>query len=216
MEAIVIDLDGPLLEGRDRHYRVYSEILSGWGYDRLPIEKYWELKREGPGALLLLEQTGAGRLVAEFSEAWLEMIELPEMLSLDKLQPGVPEKLNHWRERGFRLIIATQRQDRTNLYRQLRDLSLDSYFDRVVLCETGGTGRAKATTCLREASEFNPVAWIGDTGVDIEAARVCGCPCWAVTCGLRSHGYLARRGPDFLCDNLAAVDLECVGRASIE
>jgi phosphoglycolate phosphatase-like HAD superfamily hydrolase len=55
----------------------------------------------------------------------------------------------------------------------------------------------------------NQCLWIGDTEVDIEAARTFGCQSWAVTCGLRNETYLSTFAPDFLSTDLTTIDLGC-------
>ena len=49
--------------------------------------------------------------------------------------------------------------------------------------------------------------WIGDTEVDVAAARALGCPVWLLTCGLRTGPYLASLAPEFLGPDLTQVDL---------
>lgn len=210
IRTLVLDLDGPILDGRFRHYACYRGILRAHSHAPIGLEDYWRMKRRRAGRREQLAASGAEALYEEFSRAWLEQIERPELLALDRLQDGVTTKLREWRDRGIRLILATMRRHPDRLEEQLASLSIRAFFDHVVVCEHRWGGAGKARKVEDAVADLDPeqCLWVGDTEVDVEAARSFGCPVWAVTGGLRTESYLASLSPDFLSPDLRCVNLE--------
>jgi phosphoglycolate phosphatase len=205
--TIILDLDGPLLDGKVRHYTCYREILNKYNYRPLDLHRYWGIKRERVGLRQLLATSGAEVIYEDFLRSWLEMIERPDLLKLDKVQSGAAEKLRQWRAQGVQLVLATLRRHPKRLYDQLAYLDLDSLLNHIVVCEHSEGGRGKAQRVREIIRDISPerCLWVGDTEVDIEGARAFGCPIWAVTCGVRSESYLRLLSPDFLSPDLTAV-----------
>lgn len=210
IRTLVLDLDGPILDGRFRHYACYRGILRAHGHVPLGLQDYWRMKRGRAGRREQLAASDAEALYEEFSRAWLEQIERPELLALDRLQDGVTTKLREWRDRGIRLILATMRRYPERLDGQLVSLGIRAYFDHVVVCEhrSGGAGKARKVGDAVAGLDPEQCLWVGDTEIDVEAARAFGCPVWAVTRGLRTESYLASLSPDFLGPDLRSVNLE--------
>jgi phosphoglycolate phosphatase len=208
LETIVVDLDGPVLDPSEHHYVCYREILTGQGHVPLSKDRYWRLKRAGANAAAILACSGADIDADRFRRAFRECVEHPALLALDRVQPGVPETLECWRADGRRIVLATLRRDPQALADQLEDTGLAEMFDAVARCDErdGAAGKA-AQARDAGAGVAGACLWIGDTELDIAAARALGCPVWAVSCGLRSARFLARLRPDFLGPRLAAVSL---------
>ena len=212
MNTVVLDLDGPLLDGRLRHYACYCEILAAQGFPVLPVDDYWAMKRARRNRRELLAATGAGVLDAVFLSGWLERIEQPDLLKLDRLQPGVLSVLDEWIARGARLILATMRRDADRLAAQLRESGLAQRFSSVLCCDRARGGVGKAQRVLQSFPHLDPrrCIWIGDTEADVSAAREIGCEIWAVASGLRDEAYLRSLNPDYLSADLCGVDLALV------
>ncbi len=208
-ETIILDLDGPLLDGRQRHYQCYRGILEENGFSPIGIESYWRSKRERVDRRHLLALSGADALYDIFLQRWQERIEQPEFLALDRLQSGVLQKLDQWRNEGRRLILATLRHNPHGLHAQLEQLQLAPRFAHVVPCAHAGgaEGKAEQVRSVVGASRAEACLWIGDTEIDVAAARALGCPIWALECGLRTKEFLASLAPDFLSAELNDVDL---------
>jgi phosphoglycolate phosphatase len=209
IETVILDLDGPLLDGRPRHYSCYRQILLEHGFTPISLDDYWQMKRAGLSVKDQLSASGAESIVSDYQRSWLELIEQPEMLGLDILQPGTMEKLRNWLDQRVRIVLITMRRHIARLNRQLTKLGLDIFLDHVVTCPPSRVGDGKAQRLKSTVTKISPEhsLWVGDTEVDIEAARLFGCRVWAVTCGLRTEAYLASLSPDFLSPNLTYVDL---------
>ena len=208
-ETVILDLDGTLLEGRERHYQCYRGILEENGFAPIDIARYWKSKRERVDRRRLLALSGAESLYDLFLARWLERIEQPEYLAYDALQPGALLKLDLWRAEGRRLVLATLRHNPEGLHNQLERLGLAPQFEHVVVCahENGGVGKADEVRRVLTHPDPGPCLWIGDTEIDIAAARSLGCPVWALGCGLRTPEFLSTLQPDYLSSEFNDVNL---------
>lgn len=210
IKTLILDLDGPILDGKLRHYACYSQILNRYGYTPISLKRYWEMKRNRLPLKKQLLASGAEAIQEQFLQAWLEKIEQPDLLRCDRLQLGVKEKLEEWRNSGLQLVLATMRRFPKYLQQQLVNFGLNSLLDHVLVCEhqLGGVGKAQQVQkFLPQISPSNCI-WIGDTEIDIEAARSFGCPIWVVTCGIRTKTYLASLSPDLIGSELRHINLE--------
>lgn len=214
IDTVIMDLDGPVLDGEFRHYACYRDILLERSLIPLPQTRYWEMKRNRVDRRQQLAASRAGGLYDEFLEAWLARIETEPYLALDRLQPGAVAKLDAWRRTGIRLLLVTMRHNRATLAWQLEKLGLVSLFDAVLAVDLVEPEAAKAAAVrpyLDTACPANAL-WVGDTEVDIGAARRVGAVACAVTCGLRTAEYLASLVPDLLLSNVDAIQLQASSR----
>lgn len=210
--SIIVDLDGPVLDGVDRHYSCYGQILTDYGFEPIPPKAYWDLKRRRTDRRTVLELSDAGDSYDAFAAEWLARIESRPLLELDRLQLGARERLTNWRDSGHRLILATMRHSPSNLYWQLDKLKLTQLFDLVVVSNhlDGGFGKAQGVLRAHESWDPHNCVWIGDTEVDIEASRHLHVESVALTCGLRTEDFLRSLNPDVLADRLENVDLQTI------
>lgn len=209
IKTIILDLDGPILEGCYRHYACYSRILIKFGYAPVSLESYWKMKRERMDRRQQLAASGAEAIYDKFLIAWQELIEQPEMLSLDQLQPGVLAKVRQWHEAGLCLILVTMRRYPERVYEQLFSFGLDVYFEHVIVCDYGLGGQGKAQRLKNIIPELQPerCLWIGDTEFDIDGSHALGSKILVVTCGLRTKTFFDSYHPDYLCENIEEVNL---------
>lgn len=200
IKCMVLDLDGPLLEGMHRQYKCYGDILTEHGFKPIPKNQYWEMKRNRVDRRQLLALSNVCDFYDEFLASWLRRIETKEYLALDRLQNGVIGILSGWKSSGIRLLLATMRNNATNLNWQLGELGIARFLDEVVVVGSGQAGTNKSANIkpLLNGSRLEEVIWIGDTEVDIYAARELGVRVCALTCGLRTEEYLASLSPDML------------------
>ena len=208
--CVIVDLDGPILDGRLRHHQCYLEILHEYGLEPLPLDLYWRMKRQGICLRDQLAATNSDRIYESFKAKWLNRIEASNLLELDALQPGVVETLDGWQATGHvRLVLATMRQSEAGVMRQLERFGLASIWDAVLVCppQSGAAGKCATVREALGASDRCACLWIGDTEVDVHAARGLGCPVWAVSCGVRNHAFLTSLLPDRLSTGISKVDV---------
>ena len=197
-----MDLDGPVLEGMFRHYQCYSDILSSKGYSPMPIDRYWEMKRNRYSYVEQLAVSGAEEISNFFFENWLARIEKKKYLLLDRVQEGIIEKLKQWRFGGIKIILATMRNNKDNLYWQLDSLGLLTLFDHIIITGTANAGSNKADMVKAYIKDIDigSILWIGDTEVDIQAARKLGVKIGTVGCGVRNADFLSLNSDFFFPD----------------
>ena len=106
MTTVVLDFDGPLLDGQLRHYNCYREIVVELGFPALDLQRYWRMKRARNNLRAILSASGAASIEQPFAAKWLERIEQPRLLAYDKLQPGVLGVLDDWAAKGARLVLV--------------------------------------------------------------------------------------------------------------
>ena len=209
IKTIILDLDGPLLDGRVRHYRCYSDILLENGFTPMPIDEYWEMKRQRIDRHKQLAVSGADGIYNDFLKAWMERIEEKKYLELDRLQPGAVQKLKEWKSSGVKLVLVTMRNNKSNLYWQLELFELLQLLHQVVVVGTTGEKSNKADAVKPHIKQLSSesVLWIGDTEVDIKAALLLGVKACAVGCGLRTPDYLSTLNPNYLVSYLKEINL---------
>lgn len=173
------------------------------------IDEYWGMKRVRADRHKQLAKSGADEMYDKFLEFWMERIEEKKYLEMDLLQAGAVQKMQEWKSSGLRLSLVTMRNNRENLFWQLTTLGLLPLFDDVIIVgnsEGDGSGKADAVRTLTLETGSDALLWIGDTEVDIKAARLAGVRICAVSCGLRTADYLATLKPDFIVPDLNAVN----------
>jgi phosphoglycolate phosphatase-like HAD superfamily hydrolase len=209
-ETVIFDLDGPLLDGIERHYFCYSEILRNYGYKPIPIDQYWALKRDMLNRHELLRLSGANNIYNEFLDAWLVLIESEQALALDKVQPGAIFFLEYLSRCGCELTLVTMRKNRSALEKQLQEKGLRKFLKHVLVCDhsVGGTGKADSVrSLLGETLNPDALLWIGDTEVDWEAGKSLGCKVILVANGLRSETVLNSLGNITIVPSIASLDI---------
>lgn len=193
IEQIFMDLDGPLLDGKERHYFCYKMILQMHGFVPICIDEYWEMKKARINRKVLLDMSGAGMIYDKFLAQWITIIESREALAFDRVQDCGIDCLRSWKDQGIRLTLVTMRKNRTTVEEQLQSTGLRLLLDDVLVCDhaDGGVGKADAVRNLFQSKVKNDVAlWIGDTEADWEAARSLGCRVVLLSNGLRNESYL--------------------------
>jgi len=189
LDYIFLDLDGPILEGKNRHFQCYSEILKDFGGTPLNSERYWNLKRARVPRDQVLEASKFGASYETFANEWMERIESEKFLSFDVLKPKIRETLSEWRElfNNVSIELVTMRQSRPNLEAQLKRLNVIDCFDVITDCPPM---RANTKYQALKGRKFNRAIFIGDTEEDVNTAKLLGIPSIGVLNGIRDKEYL--------------------------
>lgn len=203
-DAFVLDLDGPLLETRQRQHACYAEFLASVGVEPLPLDLFWEAKRSGASTRQVLERQGAGTHAKAFAAHWNANIEREDLLHLDTVQPGALDALDRL-GRGARRILCTLRQDAAACRRQLERTGLAGRLDAIHVVPHARGAQGKADAAAGDLAGATRRIWVGDTEVDADAARATGCELWLVECGIRSRALLEPLRPARLAPDLAAL-----------
>lgn len=208
-KRIFLDLDGPILDVSLRYYAVHCDILRDLKVAPAPLPVFWEGKRRRFSPERIQPGLSAPALLEGYRRLWLERIEDRSFLCLDRVQPGAVDALRSLRSEGVALIVATLRQSCSNLSWELERLDVRSLVDDV-LCSgdtSSSEGRALKRGLIEKhmGDQLTDCLLVGDTEVDIMAARDLRVPAVAVLSGIRNRESLAGCCPDFIVADLAAL-----------
>ncbi|WP_341730563.1 HAD family hydrolase [Microcoleus sp. EPA2] len=220
--TVFCDLDGPIVDVSDRYYTTYKQGLAdtqavylGRGINLnleiLSKQQFWQMKQNRVPDTEIAKSSGlSGEEIAVFLGCVSRIVNQPDLLHLDRIQPGVQWAIALLHSRGVRLVLVTLRPKKQAV-QILQNYGLARLFTSI-----RGTQMADAayhnytalkTELLAEvAEEFQSSlgsAWmIGDTEADILAGQALGIPTIAVTCGIRSRHQLQQYQPSFILSDL--------------
>lgn len=203
MMNLILDLDGTLLDIAERYHAIYTKILKKHRYMPLDFKTYWNMKRDGiPNGEILLK--GNCLLQEEvFRSCFAKLVERPEYLRLDKLQPGTKDFLQVLSEMD-ELMLVTLRKDRMTLLEQLRSLGIEKYFKNIVNDTTKDIKSAwqKKEHLFRTCFNTKYAVVIGDSEAEIRAGKVLGFTTIAISRGLRTEQVLEGYNPDYILSDI--------------
>jgi len=198
VEAFLFDLDGTLLNSDDQAVEALARRLKRLG---------WRDPRRAARRLVMALETPTNRLVT-----------LLDLLGLDAPLRGLADRLRRWRgvhaASHFRLVPGVDRALRTLAphYRLavvttrgrrdteafLEQFGLRPLFEAVVTSETAWRLKPHPAPILHAAQALGlppqRCAMVGDTTVDVRAARRAGAWAVAVLCGFGEREELQRAG----------------------
>lgn len=196
VHALLIDLDGTLLESGPDLARAMNRTLAEQGLAELPLSQVVSFIGRGLAHLLSRSlQLALGRepVQAEI-DALLPRFEAhyEDLLAFDSPPyPGVVEGLGALREAGFRLACVTNKHARFTLP-LLDKTGLAPFFDLVVSGDTCARKKPHPEMLLHACEHFGVVPaaalMVGDSSNDVEAARAAGCPVWCLPYGYSEGG----------------------------
>lgn len=186
-DYIFLDLDGPILEGKYRHYKCYEDIIKKYGGNILDIETYWEMKRNKITRDVLLKKSNFKESYDVFFDEWMSNIENEKYLSLDTLKPKVIDTLKAWRDVADKIVLVTMRQNREYLLNQLNFLDVLPLLDEVIDCPPQ---RKNTKYEALKNKKFKSAIFIGDTEEDTNTAKMLGIKSIGIINGLRNKSFL--------------------------
>jgi phosphoglycolate phosphatase len=216
--AVFCDFDGPIVDVSNRYYKTYQLALAdtqaayqaqdiSLHIHRLEKQQFWNMKQERvPDVEIAMRSGLQGTQIDFFLGRVVEIVNQPALLTKDKLQPGVRWALATLHSQGARLVLVTLRCE-AQATQILRNYGLTRLFSGIYgTCDRDAAYRNQAelkaqllAQAIAEQSLLvkRPIsAWmVGDTEADILAGQALSIPTLALTCGIRSHGYLKQFHP---------------------
>jgi phosphoglycolate phosphatase-like HAD superfamily hydrolase len=213
IRGVLFDLDGTLLDSKERFYESYVQALADFGLPTITrdaFERHYHLDE-------LSHRLPEGEALRE--DFWRRF--LTTLTSLDHetqfAYPGVPEALARLREAGYAMAVCTARLcPEESVRRELDHLGMLGYFDDVLsnarIAAREGWDRADSSskkTIIEEAAASiglapPQTAFVGDWVGDIRSAKAAGC---ALNVAVLSSGYKAEilqaEGPDAILPSAA-------------
>ena len=212
---LFVDLDGTLLDVRQRHYATYLEVLQMPDMRGVPIpeREYWGLRIENKPVNEILKRS---RLFPtkfkDFVARFEERVEGPDLLGLDALRPGVETALGKLYTKTP-IVLVTQRRDGEALESQVASIGLKKYF--VTLLSGAPKRGRRADPNLRSAHKAQLIrdryrlppteaVYVGDTETDVKVARSFGWEVYLVEGGHRKKDLMMKADPDRIVPDLPA------------
>jgi HAD superfamily hydrolase (TIGR01509 family) len=217
IEAVLLDVDGTLIDSNDAHARAWVDAGAELGYPIAFDDVRWLIGMGGDRVLPRLtglpEESGeGGRILERRGEIFRERY-LPELRPF----PRVRELLERLRADGRRLVVATSASAD----------DLDPLLERAGIADVihGATNSDEAeeskpapdivaAALARSRAAPERVVMLGDTPYDVEAALRAGVRCIALRCGGWEDRALADAVEihDDAAALLAAYDRSLIGR----
>ena len=191
IKAVMIDLDGTLLDTASDLAAAANMMLRELGRAELPLETIQSYIGKGIQKLVKRSLTGSldDEPDAELFDKAMPIYERDYAKTLcvnTRPYPGVIEGLNALRETGFRLACVTNKAEAFTLP-LLRATGLFDYFDIVLSGDSLPKKKPDPMPLLHACTHFNilphEMLLIGDSLNDAEAARAAGCHVFCVPYG---------------------------------
>ncbi len=243
--TVFCDFDGPVVDVSDRYYRTYQMALADTDRfyrefspqlrveQQLPSpvlskDQFWQMKQNRIPDRDIASKSGLTDETIDFFMARVvKIVNRPELLQLDKLQPGVTWALNFLKTNGVKLILVTLR-DRLEATSILEQHGLRNLFTGIYGTDDSGVAyqnyaEIKTELLDRAMREHLPAtanpqdSWmVGDTEADILAGRTMGIPTIGLTCGIRSHRQLSELQPTSIEPDLLSAAHRVMGMSCLQ
>src|SRR5215210_6027336 len=187
MPAVLLDLDGTLVDSNYFHTGAWWRALSGAGHV-VPMARVHRLV--GMGADTFLQEL-LGEHEEAIEDAWQE--EFAEVRDDIPALPGAAALVRAVKERGATVVLATSgKPDDVEVLR--RAVGADEWIDAAVNSSEVEASKPAPDIFARalEVAGAEPAdaVVVGDTVWDVKAAAACGITCVTVTCGGISRAEL--------------------------
>jgi phosphoglycolate phosphatase len=199
MSKIFLDLDGTLLDVKNKCYRLYVNILLHGGFNILNMEAYWEMKKSKISEEEIASKTTTPVFAKYYAEKRISLVETMDYLVLDSVFDKAYGVLDKWSS-CYDLYLVTLRRNSFNLDRQLCLFDLHKYFKCVY--NVGESEFKKEELIKHEISGQITCVIVGDTEMDVEAGKSLSIKTAAVTSGLSRKSLLKKTFPDILVKNI--------------
>ncbi len=191
IKAIIIDLDGTLLDTAPDLALAANRMLAELGREPLPAARIADFI--GKGVPHLVKRTLTESYGAEPDDALFERALESQYTHYDRTNgesakpyPGVMEGLALFRQAGFQLACVTNKFARFTLP-LLKQMKMDDYFIETISGDTLPRKKPDPLPLTHTAQKFGvaprDLLMIGDSLNDVEAARAAGCPVFCVDYG---------------------------------
>jgi phosphoglycolate phosphatase len=222
-DLVSFDLDGTLVDTAEEIAEAANRALASHGITRRPAEDITRLIGAGTRELML-------RLLAQcyLDDTTLALrVHTDDVLaSMDRHYQattgtsatpyaGCVQTLTELRAKGVRLACVTNKELR-HAQRVLQVTRLDAWFDLVIGGDSLPEKKPSASVLRHVASvlgvPMTRMAHVGDSAIDVAAARNAGVAAWAVPYGYNGGVPVAESKPDRLFQSLVEVAEHVLGR----
>ncbi len=206
IKAILFDLDGTLIDTRNRFYLVFNKSLENFGLPVLSKKVFEELYSNAS-----LDSQVPEELAVQFWDYFLENYS-KNVASGESSIPGSKKALHQLKKRGLSIGVVTGRiASVESVWSELKRYELDQFVD-IVLTRLKGQNRnetyfSKEQNLLKALSilGYSPPQsmYVGDYVADIRSGKSIGAVTVAVLSGGIKKEILAKENPNFILESVA-------------
>lgn len=186
-QVVAFDLDGTILDSRERHRIVLDKILEKNNV-KINTQDLIHFKRMGKNNIEYLTSKGIEyKMALCIQQEWIKNIEEPEFLKFDKLYIDTNSILQEYLI-DYDLVLITARSNKEACRAQLQNLGINNFFKKIYIVEPcKKTPELKAEILKKEKA----ILMIGDTEVDKLASELANVQFKPVFHGFRNKEYIA-------------------------
>jgi len=136
VRLIIFDLDGTLLDTRERDYQTFAYVFKKYGIKKLSRKKFFSLRRKGLIASEIISyflRYGNDSLRNEILKKRKAIIEFDHFLKFDKPLFNLEKTLEKIRNKGIKIGIASLRVSNEGFIKSIEQIGILEYVD-VYLC----------------------------------------------------------------------------------
>lgn len=190
-DVVAFDLDGTLLDSKQRHKIVLDKVLDDFGI-QLDTSDLITFKLDGysnKDYLIRKKIVNVDKICAK----WIELIEVENYLEYDKLYNDTISFLEFCKCENYKIVLVTIRANKFNAYNQLKKLKIFSFFDSIFVLSLK---ESKTKVLIEQKAKI----FIGDTELDKYAADNANVKFFALNRGFRSKNFWdSRNQENFYC-----------------
>lgn len=198
MGKIIFDLDGTLIDSRQRLFKLFSFLVP---HSTLSYEEYWLIKGKGIGHKELLKNKFdfEDSDILFFHEKWMKFIEDDDYLKMDQPFPFATQTLINLKQKGFDLVLLTARQYSNKVEQQLINFNWLNIFSDILVTRQL---YSKKELLIKSSHHKEAKMMIGDTGYDIATANDLNILSVGVLTGFHSLETLKKYNPKIILKSI--------------
>lgn len=202
--CIFFDFDGTLIDVKKRYYAAHAKACEYIGIEPSTPENYWELKQdktpENKINVITPDQ------YKNYSTKRIQLLEDESLLRLDTPFDGVPDLMNKLNIEGNLLFIATMRRHTDRVIQEIKNLKLDSYFEKILAIapkDKPSDDKANLIKSVRDIyKKYERNYMIGDTEADIDCGKQLDFITVGVTSGIRNEKFITEAHPEYVLNSV--------------
>lgn len=216
-QYIFFDLDGTLTDPREGITKSVQYALSRMGIEEPDLKKL-EPFIGPPLTDSFMEFYGLTKARAEEAVDYYRERFREKGLYENELLEGVPQMLEHLKEAGRVLAVASSKPE-PFVRTIMEHFKIDGYFDYICGSTLDNT-RTKKEEVIEELlrrmklpeEEKKKILMVGDRKHDVEGAAVFGIPCLGLSMGFAEEGELQKAGAAAVADNMQELEKYVLGQ----